>query len=254
MHFSICFSQLIERCDDFLDKTFAGIDTTSQELQASNSKSSTLFGRVAPTVIVIGLLTPIYGLAMGSYAGISGERLLGDQLWQMFYSAIKMPMLVLITALISIPSFFIFNTIVGLRSDIHLAIGAVWDSLSSFAAILLAMTPLLLFCYVSVPASELSYRIAILLNTSFFAVSAMGSQVVLYRSYRRLISKNKKHRTILFAWLAVFAFVGIQLGWTLRPFIGNPRQPVSFFREQVLGNAYLEVFEIIRSVVVDFLI
>ncbi len=39
-------------------------------------------------------------------------------------------------------------------------------------------------------------------------------------------------------WLVIYVFVGIQMGWVLRPFIGDPRMPVQFFREGSWSNAY----------------
>ena len=35
---------------------------------------------------------------------------------------------------------------------------------------------------------------------------------------------------MLRAWVGIYAFVGIQLGWTLRPFLGAPGEPARFFR------------------------
>ena len=49
--------------------------------------------------------------------------------------------------------------------------------------------------------------------------------------------------------LLVFAFVGIQMGWVLRPFIGHPRGRTTFFREGAWGNAYVEVAKMVRQVV-----
>jgi hypothetical protein len=53
---------------------------------------------------------------------------------------------------------------------------------------------------------------------------------------------------MLRAWLITYAFVGIQMGYLLRPFVGNPDQPVSFFREEAWGNAYVTVAKLIWSV------
>ena len=50
-------------------------------------------------------------------------------------------------------------------------------------------------------------------------------------------------------WLGVYAFVGIQMGWLLRPFIGDPSLPVSFFRADSWGNAYVNVAEVIYHAV-----
>ena len=46
---------------------------------------------------------------------------------------------------------------------------------------------------------------------------------------------------LLFIWLILFAFVGIQMGWVLRPFVGTPNKPVQFFRQGAWSNAYIEV-------------
>jgi hypothetical protein len=68
--------------------------------------------------------------------------------------------------------------------------------------------------------------------------------------YRPLIKRNEKHRLMLRAWLIVYAFVGIQLGWMLRPFIGSPTTPVQFFREESWDNAYMVVTNLVWHVFV----
>ena len=54
---------------------------------------------------------------------------------------------------------------------------------------------------------------------------------------------------MLRTWIFVYVFVGIQMGWVLRPFIGNPRAPVQFFREDSWSNAYVVVGEMIWKVI-----
>jgi hypothetical protein len=49
------------------------------------------------------------------------------------------------------------------------------------------------------------------------------------------------------AWLGLYAFVGSQLGWTLRPFFGAPGEPFQLFR-QLEGNFYQSVFHAIANV------
>ena len=77
-----------------------------------------------------------------------------------------------------------------------------------------------------------------------FTVASVSAQWVLRRRYAPLITRNKRHRLMLRAWLGVYAFVGIQMAWVLRPFIGQPGRPVTFFREDTWGNAYVILFEI----------
>jgi hypothetical protein len=45
------------------------------------------------------------------------------------------------------------------------------------------------------------------------------------------------------AWLAGNLFLGAQLSWILRPFIGSPELPVEFLRAGALrGNFYENIF------------
>jgi hypothetical protein len=82
-----------------------------------------------------------------------------------------------------------------------------------------------------------------------FAVASLTAQAILRRHYRPLIVRDPRHRRLLRGWLALYAFVGIQMGWVLRPFIGEMDLPTRFFREDTWGNAYLKVLEMIANVV-----
>ena len=50
-------------------------------------------------------------------------------------------------------------------------------------------------------------------------------------------------------WVGVYAFVGIQMGWVLRPFVGDVNAPTTFFRESAWGNAYVVVAETVWKAV-----
>ena len=50
----------------------------------------------------------------------------------------------------------------------------------------------------------------------------------------------KKALTIMRAWGVLFAFVGIQLAWNLRPFLGDRNQPFQVFGHYQ-GNFYTAV-------------
>jgi len=74
-----------------------------------------------------------------------------------------------------------------------------------------------------------------------------GRQILLKRYYRPLIARMRRHRILLRLWGIVYAFVGIQMGWILRPFVGDPSRPVAFFREDTWGNAYVILFQMVRK-------
>jgi hypothetical protein len=49
---------------------------------------------------------------------------------------------------------------------------------------------------------------------------------------------------LLYIWIVVFGFVGTQLAWTLRPFVGRPGEPFQIFRH-IEGNFYVNVIQTI---------
>ena len=53
---------------------------------------------------------------------------------------------------------------------------------------------------------------------------------------------------MLYAWFFFYVFVGIQMGWVLRPFIGTPTDPVTFFRRHAWGNAWVRVVRLVGEV------
>ena len=82
-----------------------------------------------------------------------------------------------------------------------------------------------------------------------FGIASFSAQWMLRRSYLPLVRGNPRHRWMLRTWLVIYVFVGIQMGWVLRPFIGSPSAPVQFFRAESWSNAYEVVIQMIWDVV-----
>ncbi len=191
---------------------------------------------LAALIVCFGML---YGGVMGTYGGIAGPRI-----WQVVYSAVKVPFLLMATFSLSLPSFFVVNTLLGLRTDFERVVRALMATQAGLTVILSALAPITAFWYVS--GSQ--YQAAILFNGLMFAVASVSAQWMLRRDYLPLIRKDPKHRWMLRIWIAIYVFVGIQMGWVLRPFIGDPEVPVQFFRENSWSNAYEVVIAMIWNV------
>lgn len=173
-----------------------------------------------------------YGAAMGSYTGLWDGRPL-----QLLYSAIKVPLLLGVSFVVALPSFFALNTILGVRDDFGRALRGLLSAQATLTAVLLSLAPLTIWFY----AGNQDYELAVLWNALMFLIATAAAQVTLRRAYRPLIARDPRHRPLMWAWGLCYAFVGIQAGWVLRPFIGNPGQPTQFLRESAWGNAYIEV-------------
>jgi len=193
--------------------------------------------RFLASTLIAGML---YGAVMGTFGGFGGDRIV-----QILYSALKVPLLLVATFALSLPSFFVLNSLFGVRSDFAEVLRALLAAQAGLTIILAGLAPYTALWYVSFD----NYRVAILFNALIFAVASFAAQWLLRRYYTPLIARNRRHRLLLRTWLIVYAFVGIQMGWILRPFIGAPGMPAQFFREETWGNAYVIVARMIWEVV-----
>jgi hypothetical protein len=193
--------------------------------------------RLLGVIVIFGLL---YGAVMGSYGGVGGGH------WkQLIYSAVKVPFLLMATGVLSLPSFFVISSVLGLREDFAHSLRALVATQAALTVILASLGPFTAVWYLSVE----NYSAAVLFNAMMFGIASIAAQLLLRRFYAPLIGRNKRHRLMVRVWLMVYAFVGIQMGWILRPFIGDPVSPTRFFREHMWGNAYEVVMRMVWNLV-----
>ena len=181
------------------------------------------------TIAIIAFCGVFYGALMGTWGGVSGDRPL-----QIVYSALKVPLLLGVTFCISAPSFWMMSTLLGLGDDFEYSLRALCATQAGISLILASLAPFTLLFY----ASSTNYESAILFNVSMFAIATFCGQKLLRAHYSALIERDSRHRKVLIGWLVVFALVAVQMAWLLRPFVGDPNAPVTFFRADALTNAY----------------
>jgi hypothetical protein len=178
----------------------------------------------------------VYGGVMGSYAGIFDGGAL-----QVLYSALKVPLLLTATFALALPSFFVLNTLAGLRDDFADVLRSIVGAQAVLALILASLTPYTLLWY----ASTRDYAGAQVFSLAVFALASISGQSVLRHRYRALVTRNPRHAPMRRLWLVLYAFVGVQTAWVLRPFIGRPGQSTEFLRQDSWSNAYELVGEIV---------
>lgn len=175
---------------------------------------------------------------MGTFRGLTFQ----DQwLRQMAYSAAKVPVVLAGSFAISLPSFFVLSTLVGLRRDFAESLRAIVAAQAGLAIVLASLSPLTLLWY----ASSTDYGSALVFNGVMFATASMAAQYLLRLYYRPLVARDRRHRTMLACWGFTYVLVAIQLAWLLRPFIGAPGQPVEFLRPEAWDNAYVLVCRLV---------
>lgn len=172
----------------------------------------------------------LHGLAMGVWSG---------RTLQVLYSGAKVPLLLALTTVLCAAPLAAFSSAFGLRRDIGRLAHAVLAAQATGALVLASLSPLVLLAY----ASGANYPAATIINATAFLVASVAGAWTLLRHGRALVADDGRHRAAIAVFLALYPFVGIQLGWNLRPFIGDPTVPTSFFRAGDLSNAYVDAWD-----------
>lgn len=192
---------------------------------------------------VIALGSSAYGAAMGYWR---------DPL-QGYYTAAKFPLIVLLTAFGNALLNGMIAPLLGLNIGFRQSFLAILMSFTIAAAILGAFSPLAFYLVwntppVTIHSSALSSHSLILLtHVGVIAFAGIVANVRLLQLLRQLSGSRVVGAKILLAWLAGNLFLGSQLSWIFRPFIGSPGLPVQFLRDDALqGNFYEAVFRAAR--------
>lgn len=156
------------------------------------------------------------------------------------FAALKVPLLLALTTVLCLPSFFVANTVLGLRDDFAAACRGLLAAQATLGLALGALAPVTFWMSLTV----LDPYALTLLDALTFALATTAAQQVLRRHYAVLIARDPRHRTALRGWLVIYAFTGVQLAWVLRPFRGTAGFAVQFLRPEAFEqNAYVVVFE-----------
>lgn len=179
----------------------------------------------------------LYGAAMGVWR--DGEQAL--------YTAIKFPLIILLTALGNALLNGMLAPLLGLNITLRQSFFAILTSFSISATILGSFSPLFAFIIWNTPPlvsgspiSGITYSVIQLAHVAVIAFAGTVANLRLSQWLRQLGGTPAAARRVLFAWLAGNLFLGSQLSWILRPFVGSPNLPVEFFRPNAFHGGFFE--------------
>jgi hypothetical protein len=205
---------------------------------------------VGGLTIVLIVLGMFYGMCMGCFALFKTG---GPSYLQLVATTLKVPALFILTLAITLPSLYVFNALVGSRLALDAVLRLLVAALAVTMAVLASLGPIVSFFSLSTT----SYPFMILVNVVVFAVSgSLGLSFLLQTLHRlsiapiippappvveeldesKLVEENPpgaldplegqvlgRHVKLVFrCWVVLFGLVGAQMGWVLRPFIGDP--------------------------------
>jgi hypothetical protein len=224
-----------------------------------------------PLAIVLGAS---YGFFMGWYALSAGR----EGAWQQVLAAsVKLPMLFLLTLFVTFPSLYVFNALVGCRLGflaalrllvaaivVNLAVGASLGPILGFFTLSTQSYPFMVILNVVLLAIGGSVGLAFLLRTlqrieSAAVEEARFEAMLRVEAERERAAKEGDNPTsavlraagtveipagaasgIFKVWVIIYALVGAQMAWLLRPFIGSPGMDFAWFRPKE-GNFFSSV-------------
>lgn len=224
---------------------------------------------IRPLALVSIVLGVVYGLFMGLYAVLTRTP---PCYAQMFASAVKVPALFILTLVVTFPSLYVFSALLGVRLGPKDTLRLILAPVAANLAVLASLGPITGFFTLSTS----SYAFMKLLNFLFFAVSGAIGLKVLLTMLSRLeaaqvgpatsggtgdasdqtgsaktasapaMQERSMARRTFQIWLVIYALVGAQMGWVLRPFVGDPDLPFELFRARE-ANIFVDVVRTIGT-------
>jgi hypothetical protein len=181
-------------------------------------------------VVTIITLCGFFGLVAGAYSGPA----------QAVSAGLKLPFLFFATFAVCFPAFFVVQVLVGSQLRLLQVAVLVFGALALTSVLLAAFVPITAFFLIT----GANYYFQHLLNIAIAGVAGLFGMYALHEGLS-VVCENRgvyprKALTIMRAWAVLFAFVGIQLAWSLRPFLGDRNQPFQVFGSYQ-GNFYAAI-------------
>jgi hypothetical protein len=242
-----------------------------------------------------GLMLLSSAIALAAYGAVLGAS---NGWLQALASAVKLPILFLVTLAICLPTLYLFNLVFGAKLSLRQAVAMVSVAITVMSMLCVAFAPISLFFLITAP----NYGFYKLLNVAIMALTAIVGLRFLVVGMRAMNTAQlvpvspavqvapapqpaaqpqpamigpalpgyppappnqyppvpprpvpplppikqprQANMGLLYIWIVVFGFVGTQLAWTLRPFVGSPGEPFQIFRH-IEGNFYVNVIQTI---------
>lgn len=199
---------------------------------------------VGALVLTICAAALLYGACMGLYGWMYGTDY-GPL--HVLAAALKMPFLLLATLVVTAPSLHVFGALARSMLETRQTVRALLTATAIDTVVLASLAPVTAFFTMSTR----SHQFMQLLNALFLAVGGLTGLVFLWRGLietqgRPVIVRAADGegasargtrlelpfplKAVLLGWCVVYAGVGAQMAWLLRPFVGSPKLPQELFR------------------------
>lgn len=229
-----------------LDRILRGEATQPSALRGGRLEVPT--GGLLAVIVLLGM---VQGACMGTFGLFKPG---GPDVEQFGASALKVPLLFGLTLLVTLPSLYVSNALVGSRLSLRSVVQLLVAALGVMMAVLASLGPIVAFFGVITT----SQPFMVLLNVAVFGASGILGLGFLLRTLHRMNlvyedrpdvppdevfepivekgpprvvhgTRARQVNTIFRLWVILFGLVGAQMSWVLRPFIGKPGEAFVWF-------------------------
>lgn len=189
-------------------------------------------------ILVICVLTFLYGIVMGSY----------HSFLQSIVAGLKVMVLFLFTLIICFPSFFVIQQVLGSKMTLRQMVIIVLSGFVLTSAIAISFAPIIILFQLTGG----NYHFLQLLHVAIFIFSGIFGMRLMIDALKFACEKKDTYPQVgvmvFRIWIIILAFVGIQLSWNLRPFLCQKNEEFKLFRKYE-GNFYTAIIYSVQQLV-----
>ena len=178
----------------------------------------------------------LYGMVIGS----------SQSLLQGLSASLKLPLLFYSCSFICFPSLYFFSSFLGMKQNSRQLIHFIVLCNTYISLVLMALAPVSFFFLIA----AYHYALFKFINILIFSVAGLTGILLFYQEFNRMMFdpqdqlKSKKSLLFIKLWAILFAFIGLQLSFTMSPFFGIPEAPFILFTPEK-SNFFMNLAETI---------
>lgn len=215
----------LQNSDEFFEKIIDGVNKSA---------------RIINQLFMLILFAFIYGAFMGAYSSVL----------QAVSAGLKVAVLFLLVLVICFPAFYIVQYILGSRLQFHQIISIILSGFVLTTAIMISFVPIVLIFLLT----GSNYYFLQLLHIGIFIFSGIFGMNTVVQALKFACDKKSIYPqtgvSVFQFWIVILAFVGIQLAWNFRPFLGDRGEEFKLFRDYE-GNFYTALIYSFNQLVSD---
>lgn len=186
---------------------------------------------VRAMILTILFASGVFGAALGAYRGG----------WQILFAALKLPLVLLLTACVCAPVLTAVRRVVQGRGELRRDLALLLASLALASLVQAALVPL----FILATRLGAGYHQLVLLAVAMYGAGGLAGLLVLGRGLGAAPGAGRL--LVVQVTVTIFFVVAAQMAWVLRPYLVRPRTPQPPVVRALEGNVIDAVSTSLRS-------